>query len=68
MKQYHGKTCAKFPCQLTEACHVLYNLQLDDKRESELKDWCWDTDHLFPGQEDQFLEMCIAMLCQISNN
>ena len=30
----------------------LYNLQSDDKCENELKDWCWDIDHLFPGQED----------------
>ena len=29
----------------------LYNFQSDDKGESELKDWCSDTDHLFPGQE-----------------
>ena len=34
-----------------EAWHVLYNVQLDDKCENELKDWCWDTDYLFPGQE-----------------
>ena len=35
----------------------LYNVQLENKRESELKDWCWDTDHLFPGQEDHFLDI-----------
>ena len=37
--------------QLSEACHVLYNVQSDDKRENELKDWCQDTDHIFPGKE-----------------
>ena len=52
LKHYPVDTCDKFSCQLTEACHILYNLQLDDKREKELKEWCWDTDHLCPSQED----------------
>ena len=45
-------TCDNFSCQLTEAFHVLYNVQSDDKCKNELKDWCRDTDNLFPGQED----------------
>ena len=52
LKHYPVDTCNKFSCQLTEACHILYNLQLDDTREKELKEWCWDTDHLCPSQED----------------
>ena len=34
MKQYLVDTCDKFSCQLTEAGHVLYNVQLDDKSEN----------------------------------
>ena len=51
MKQYPVDTWKNFSCQLTEVFHVLYNVQLDDKCENELKDWFQDTDHLFPGQE-----------------
>ena len=43
LKNNHADTCAKCSCQLTEACHVFYNLQLDDKCENELKDWYPDT-------------------------
>ena len=51
MKQYPVDTREKISYQLTEAFHVLYNVQLDDKCENKLKDWCRDTDHLFPGQK-----------------
>ena len=51
-KQYPVDTCNKFSCRLTEAFHVVYNAQLNDKCENELKDWCWYTDHIFTGQED----------------
>ena len=30
---------------------MLYNMQSDDKRENELKDWVWDAYDLFPCQE-----------------
>ena len=46
----HVDTCDNFSCQLTEACCVLYKVQSDDKCENELKDWCRDADHVFPGQ------------------
>ena len=45
-------TCDKFSCQLTEACHVLYNVKSDDKCENEWKELFWNTDHLFLGQEN----------------
>ena len=41
----------KISCNVTEAFHVLYNVQSDDKCENELKDWCRNTDRLFLGQE-----------------
>ena len=43
-------TCDNFSWQLTEACHILYNVQSDNKYEHGLKDWGWDDYHLFPGQ------------------
>ena len=39
----------KFPRQLTEAGHVLYNMQLDDTCENEWNGFCWNADHLFLG-------------------
>ena len=45
----------------------MYNVQLYDKRENELKDWCWDTDNLFPGQEDQCLEIWHNIAIHISS-
>ena len=50
LKQYPVDTRDKFSCQLMETFHVLYNVQSDYKCENELKDWCWDTDHMFTGQ------------------
>ena len=52
LKEYPVYTCEKNSCQLTEAFHVLYNVQLDDKCENERKDLCWNTDNLSLGQED----------------
>ena len=42
---------------LTEAIHVLYNVQSDDKFESEFMDCCWNIDHHFFGQEDLLLDI-----------
>ena len=36
---------------------MYYNVQLYDKCENELKDWFWDNEHLFPGQEYLRLEI-----------
>ena len=41
----------------TEACHVLYNVQLYDKCENEWKDLCCNTKHLFLGQADLCLDI-----------
>ena len=49
---YPVDTWETFYSELMEACHVLYKVQLYDKCENELKDWCRDTDHMFPGKED----------------
>ena len=57
MKQYPVDTCEKFSYQLMEAYHICNNVQLYDKCENELKDWCWDTDHMFPGQEYECLDI-----------
>ena len=51
MKQYPIDTINNFYCRLTEACHVLYNVQSDDTCENKLKDWGWDAYNMFPGQE-----------------
>ena len=67
LKQYPVDTWDKFSCQLTEACHFLYNVQLDDKCENELKYWCRDTDHLFPGKEDECLDICHNIAIHISS-
>ena len=51
LKQYPVDTCDKFSCRLMKAWHIFYNVQSDNKCENELKDWGWDTDNMFPGQE-----------------
>ena len=63
LKQNHAYTYDNVSCSLTEACHVLYNMQLDDKCKIELKDSCWDTDHLFLGQEN----LCLGISHKIVN-
>ena len=42
-------------------------MQSDDKCENELKDWCQDTDHLFPGQEYYCLEIWHNIAIHISS-
>ena len=51
LKHYPVETCDKFSCQLTEACHVLYNVQSDDKYENEFKEWGYYAYDMFTGQE-----------------
>ena len=57
----------KKSCQLTEACHVLYTVQLYDKYKNELRDLCWDTDNLFLGQEYLCLDIWHNIAIHISS-
>ena len=51
----------------TEACHVLYNVQLYDKYENEWKDLCCNTEHLFIGQADLCLDIWHNIVWHISS-
>ena len=42
-------------------------MKSDDKCENELKKWCRYTDHLFPGQEDQCLDIWNNIIIHISS-
>ena len=54
-------------CYSTEAFHVLYNVQLDDKCENELMDLCWNMDHLFLGQDNLCLDIWHNIAIHISS-
>ena len=54
-------------CHLTEAFHMLYNVQSDDKCENEFKDLFQNIDDMFLGKEDLCLDISHNNVIHISS-